>query len=74
MEKVKVTFEISKDAISGMMLLMGASKSTEDVMKHVKEDNEISFEDVEKMGDGFEKIPLLITMALVAAISKKHNI
>lgn len=74
METVKVTFELSKDYIKGVLAIMGAESETPTVMEGIGDVCEIDIDEISKLDKDLGQIKIALVAMIVYKVGKEMGI
>lgn len=74
METVKVTFELSKDYIKGVLAIMGVESETPTIMEGIGDACEIDIDEIAKLDKDLGQVKLALVAMVVYKVGKEKDI
>lgn len=74
METVKITFELSKDYIKGVLAIMGAESETPAIMDGIGDVCEIDIDEIAKLDKDLGQVKFALATMVVYKVGKEKDI
>lgn len=74
METVKITFELSKDYIKGILAILGAEKETPVIMEAIGDNCKIDIDEIVKLDKDLAQMKMALVAVIMCKVGKEMDI
>lgn len=74
METVKITFELSKDYIKGILAILGAEKDIPAVMEAIRDDCKIDIDEIVRLDKDLAQMKMDLVAMIMCKVGKEMDV